>query len=105
VILFPRGVGGELSRFARLGEAAISLDTATPMAWAVEALPDVPCLQGNLDPELLVGPVDTMLENARGIVRATRGRAHIFNLGHGIVPTTPPENVAALVADLKSAAA
>jgi uroporphyrinogen decarboxylase len=105
VILFPRGVGGELSRFARLGQAAISLDTATPMAWAVEALPDVACLQGNLDPELLVGSVDTMLESARKIVRATRGRAHIFNLGHGILPTTPPQNVAALVADLKSAAA
>ena len=103
VLLFPRGVGEEhLKRYAGIGASALSLDSAVDMGWAARTLRDVPCLQGNLDPQLLLGPIAEMLEEARRIVAATAGRAHVFNLGHGIVPATPPETVAALVADLKS---
>jgi uroporphyrinogen decarboxylase len=56
-------------------------------------------LQGNLDPVVLLTDPDTVAREARAIVRAAGpAPGHVFNLGHGIVPATPPENVAALVA-------
>jgi uroporphyrinogen decarboxylase len=60
-------------------------------------------LQGNLDPLALVaGGAAQHSETAR-IMAALRGRPHIMNLGHGIVPQTPPEHVAALVAQVHAA--
>ena len=44
-----------------------------------------------------------MLDEAASILAATKGRPHIFNLGHGIVPHTPPEHVAALMEFLRAA--
>ena len=55
-------------------------------------------LQGNLDPLVLLTDPATVEREAAAIVRAAGpAPGHIFNLGHGIVPATPPENVAALV--------
>ena len=55
-------------------------------------------LQGNLDPLVLLTDAATVAREATRIVRAAgRAPGHIFNLGHGIVPATPPENVAVLV--------
>jgi uroporphyrinogen decarboxylase len=54
-------------------------------------------VQGNLDPLTVVAGGDAMRVEAEGILDAVRGRPCIFNLGHGIVPQTPPENVAALL--------
>ena len=45
-----------------------------------------------------------MLAEADAILDATRGRPHVFNLGHGVVPQTDPQAVSRLVADLQSAA-
>lgn len=54
-------------------------------------------IQGNLDPTLLLGPRDRMLAGARDVLDRAGGRpGHIFNLGHGILPMTPLENVQAL---------
>jgi uroporphyrinogen decarboxylase len=76
-----------MKSMCRHGVDAVSLDTAAPMRWAAENL--ACALQGNLDPIALdrrrrgAGPgVDEILE-------AMQGRAHIFNLGHGILPETP----------------
>jgi uroporphyrinogen decarboxylase len=56
-------------------------------------------LQGNLDPTVLLTDPDTVVREAEAIVRAAGpAPGHIFNLGHGIIPGTPPENVGALVA-------
>jgi uroporphyrinogen decarboxylase len=105
VILFPRGVGAGYPAFARLGAAGLALDTTVPVDWATRELGDPAlCLQGNLDPIALLGPIEAMLGEARRIVAAMKGRAHIFNLGHGVLPETPVEAVAALVADLKTSA-
>ena len=55
-------------------------------------------IQGNLDPAVLCGPVDLIEKEVKRILNSIEGRpGHIFNLGHGILPNTPVENVAALV--------
>jgi uroporphyrinogen decarboxylase len=106
-IAFPRGIGGGYLRYAAEVPAdAIGLDTSVPIGWAAEALRPGGrlCLQGNLDPMALLGPVPTLLAEARRIVAAAERRPLIFNLGHGVVPETPPQAVEALVKDLKSGA-
>jgi len=55
-----------------------------------------PC-RGNLDPAVLLGPVERIGRQAASVIRRGAGRGHIFNLGHGIYPDTPIENVEALV--------
>jgi uroporphyrinogen decarboxylase len=110
VIAFPRGIGGGYERYAQAVPAdGIGLDTTVPMAWAAArvrggAAGDRLCLQGNLDPMALLGPVPAMLAEARRIVAAAGDRPLVFNLGHGVTPETPPEAVAALAAHLKSGA-
>jgi uroporphyrinogen decarboxylase len=56
-------------------------------------------LQGNLDPQVLLAAPDIVEREAQAVLEAAGPNpGHIFNLGHGILPATPPENVAALVA-------
>lgn len=56
-------------------------------------------IQGNLDPTLLLGPRDRLLDRAADVLAQAGGRpGHIFNLGHGILPMTPVDNVQALAA-------
>jgi uroporphyrinogen decarboxylase len=96
VIGFPRGAGLLYERYAsETGVDAIGLDTTVPLSFARELHGRV-VLQGNLDPvALLVG--GSVLEHAvREIRSALGGRPLVFNLGHGVLPQTPPENVAAL---------
>jgi uroporphyrinogen decarboxylase len=62
-------------------------------------------VQGNLDPLLVVAGGAALDARVRQILEALRGRPFIFNLGHGIVPQTPVENVARLVARVRRAAA
>jgi uroporphyrinogen decarboxylase len=55
-------------------------------------------VQGNLDPTLLLGPRERLLARVDDVLaRAARRPGHIFNLGHGILPMTPVENVRAVV--------
>ena len=55
-------------------------------------------IQGNLDPVILFGPVDLIEKEVKRILERAEGRpGHIFNLGHGILPNTPVDHVAALV--------
>jgi uroporphyrinogen decarboxylase len=106
VIVFPRGAGaGYLDMARRAGSAGLGLDTTVPMGWAVSELaPHVRCLQGNLDPLALLGPEAALLDEAKAIVEAGAGTPLIFNLGHGVVPETPPERVGTLVSYLQSLA-
>ncbi len=104
VILFPRGAGAGYRDFARaVRPAGLGLDTTVPMGWAMaELAPHVRCLQGNLDPLALLGPEAGLIDEAGAIVAASAGRPLIFNLGHGVLPETPPERVGALVSYLQS---
>lgn len=103
LIGFPKGAG-EFSRvyFKETNLDAINIDYSVDLNWAVKELQPIGCVQGNLDPTLLVEGGNKLLEKVREIVTAFQNGPYVFNLGHGIVPETPPENVAALSAFLKS---
>lgn len=89
VIAFPRAVAGSLRGFVeRTGVQAISLDTAARLAEARAQLPDSVVTQGNLDPLVLISGGEALDRAVDDILAATRGRPHIFNLGHGILPQT-----------------
>ena len=102
IIAFPRGAATQLGKFEHMpGVAAIGLDTSIEPRAAIEALPGPVALQGNLDPLALVAG-DAALD--RGVDRVLEGfgtRAHIFNLGHGVLPETPVEHVERLVARVR----
>jgi uroporphyrinogen decarboxylase len=98
VIVFPRGSGEDYVGYAKIpGLAGLSLDDSVPLDWAAKALQPHVALQGNLSPALLVAGGEPMHEATTKILESLgRGRL-IFNLGHGIVPETPPEHVGELV--------
>ena len=79
------------------------MDTSMDPRWAAQAVPPTMALQGNLDPQALVAGGAALEAEARSILAAMRGRPYVFNLGHGIVPQTPPEHVTALMRILRSA--
>jgi uroporphyrinogen decarboxylase len=103
-ITFPRGAGALYPSFqAAVVADGLGLDTTVPLAWARHALPEV-CLQGNLDPVALLVGGRPMLAEAERIVATLAGSRFIFNLGHGVLPETDPDSVAALVDFIKSLA-
>ncbi|HVO14413.1 MAG TPA: uroporphyrinogen decarboxylase [Alphaproteobacteria bacterium] len=98
IIGFARGLGANYRAYARgTGVAAIGLDQSVAPSWAAESLPRDVALQGNLDPVYLLIGGARLKAAARRIVDVLRERAFIFNLGHGVVPETPPEHVGELV--------
>lgn len=98
VIGFPRGAAGMLGAFVvQTGVDAVGLDHATPPSFADAVVPDHIAVQGNLDPLRLVAGGRQMEERAHEILGAFANRAHIFNLGHGIVPETPIAHVEQLI--------
>ncbi|MYK57379.1 MAG: uroporphyrinogen decarboxylase [Rhodospirillaceae bacterium] len=104
VIGLPRGAGSLIGDYvAATGVTAISLDTGVPLAQARAIQKSVP-VQGNLDPLLLAAGGVALEKRIGEIVSSLAGGPHIFNLGHGIVPQTPPDHVAALVAAVRGAA-
>jgi uroporphyrinogen decarboxylase len=99
IIGFPRGAGALYHRyFNETGVTAVSLDTAFPVSEARGSLQPLGAVQGNLDPLLLVAGGAAMQTAVREVLEALADGPFIFNLGHGIVPETPPEHVAELVA-------
>jgi len=102
IVGFPRGAGSMLEAYAEsAGADAVSLDYDVTLA-AGRAIQKRLPVQGNLDPELLVKGGTAMTTRVGEICKAFAGGPHIFNLGHGIVPQTPPEHVAALVAAVRA---
>jgi uroporphyrinogen decarboxylase len=102
VIGFPRGAGAMLAEFAaETGVSAVGLDSSMPVGFAAAALPGGLPVQGNLDPLRLVAGGAQMETRARDIIAAFQNRPHVFNLGHGIVPETPIENVERLIEIVK----
>jgi uroporphyrinogen decarboxylase len=98
VIGFPRGAWAGYRDFAaEAGVLAVALDTAVDPAWAAATLQPRCCVQGNLDPLLLVVGGRALADAARRTVEAFAGGPHIFNLGHGITPDANPSNVEALL--------
>ena len=97
-IVFTKGGGQWLERIADTGCAAIGIDWTTDIGAARARVGARTSLQGNLDPLALLAPPEVVQKEAGFILDAAgTSPGFIFNLGHGIVPSTPPENVAALV--------
>jgi uroporphyrinogen decarboxylase len=97
VIAFPRACGGHLARFATAVPAqAIGLDTGVDAAFARVMAPGK-ALQGNLDPQLLVGGGAALDQAVADILADFAGAPHIFNLGHGITPQADIAHVERLI--------
>jgi len=93
-IHFGVGTTAILSALAEAGGDVIGVDWRLPLDEAWSALGNGHAIQGNLDPTLLLGPTDRLLAAADEVLRRAGGRpGHIFNLGHGVLPTTPLEHV------------
>ena len=103
IIGFPRLAGMLLGEYAAAtGVDAVGMDTAADPALVAAQIGANVALQGNLDPmALLAGGAALQVETDR-ILTAMRGRPFVFNLGHGIVPQTPPEHVAELLAIVRA---
>jgi len=98
IIGFPRGAGWLSERyFTATGVTALGLDTTVPLGEARDRLQRLGPVQGNLDPLLLVAGGQALAEATSAMLSALSGGPYIANLGHGIVPNTPPEHVAAFV--------
>jgi uroporphyrinogen decarboxylase len=98
MIGFPRMAGLAVESYAlETGVNGVGLDTAMDLPSVLPLLPNTVAAQGNLDPLVLVAGGDAMVAETQSILTAARGRPFIFNLGHGIVPATPPEHVANLI--------
>lgn len=105
VIAFPRAAGLLYDDYAQAtGADCIGLDSTVPLGWASEAIQRAlgRCVQGNLDPQMLVAGGEPMAAEVERILRAASRGPFVFNLGHGILKTTPPDHVAALVQQVQA---
>ncbi len=106
VLGFPRGAGALYPDYVRqTGVDGVSLDSGVDTAWAASELRGLCTVQGNLDPQVLVAGGEEMRTQARRILADLANGPFVFNLGHGIVPETPPEHVeelAKLIGDCRN---
>jgi uroporphyrinogen decarboxylase len=104
VIHFGTGTATLLEAMAEAGGDVMGVDWRIPLDQAWARVGDR-AIQGNLDPAVLLAPKEEIVRRVREVLRRAGGRpGHIFNLGHGIMPGTPVENVK-LVVDLVRGAA
>jgi uroporphyrinogen decarboxylase len=100
-ILFARGMTSALPQLAASGADALGLDWSVELERALALTGPLP-VQGNLDPAVLLGSRDELIRRTRAILRAgDAAPAHVFNLGHGILPETEPAAVETLVATVR----
>jgi uroporphyrinogen decarboxylase len=97
IIYFANDGGSLLADAATLGADALGVDWRTPLDEARARTGAGVTLQGNLDPCLLFGPIAEIERRATDVLVRAGGKRHVFNLGHGILPGTPPEHAIALV--------
>ncbi len=102
IVGFPKGAGPLYHDYAQeTGVTGISIDSSLSLQYARKYLQPYVTVQGNLDPLSLVTGGKAMLKEAERILSFMGDRRFIFNLGHGIVPETPPQHVAELVRFVK----
>ena len=94
VIVFTKGGALWLESIAETGCDAVGLDWTVSIGEARRQVGDKVALQGNLDPCVLLGSHDSIQSEVARILKENQGNpGFIFNLGHGILPQTPIENV------------
>ncbi|HXY40237.1 MAG TPA: uroporphyrinogen decarboxylase [Vicinamibacteria bacterium] len=101
-IHFGTGTAHLLALQREAGGTVIGIDWRTPLDEGWGLVGEDVAVQGNLDPALLFAPRERLLARVDDVLRRAGGRpGHVFNLGHGILPGTPPEAVRAVVEHLR----
>ncbi|MEV0847303.1 uroporphyrinogen decarboxylase [Streptomyces sp. NPDC049954] len=100
-IHFGAGTGELLHDLGAVGADVVGVDWRVPLDEAARRVGPGKALQGNLDPAVLFAGPEAVRAKTTEVLEAAAGlEGHIFNLGHGVLPTTPPEALTALVADV-----
>jgi len=95
-IHFGVGTANLLDLMGRAGADVVGVDWRTPLDRAIPLVGDR-AVQGNLDPTLVFAPTEVMTARAAQVIEAGRAaRGHVFNLGHGVIPSTDPDQLARL---------
>lgn len=104
LIGFAKGAATNLSAYAKIPELnAIGIDQHTPMEFAIAARAhEKQAVQGNLDPLLIAADKGGALRATEEILKKLKNTPSVFNLGHGFIPDTPIENVAAVAETVKA---
>jgi uroporphyrinogen decarboxylase len=98
IIVFCKNCGHSLEKIANTGADVVSLDWTIDIGKAREMVGSYVGLQGNLDPAILFSTPERIESAVKSILKKFgKGNGHVFNLGHGISPETPVENVKAIV--------
>lgn len=102
IIGFAKGAGAMTIDYAKkTGLDAIAFDASTPLKWAATQFSNSQVMQGNLDNVLLASDKNETIKQAKNIMNEWKDHPYIFNLGHGILPHTPIDNVHALCETLR----
>lgn len=101
-IHFGVGTTNLLGPMGQAGADVVGVDWRTPLEHAIPLVGDK-VVQGNLDPTLVFAPTDVMIARAAEIIEAGRAaKGHIFNLGHGVIPSTDPDQLKRLTEFVQS---
>ncbi len=101
-IVFCKNCGQSLEKIANAGADVVGLDWTTDIGKAREMVGSYVALQGNLDPAILFSTTERIESGVKAVLKKFgKGNGHIFNLGHGILPETPLENVKTFVGAVK----
>lgn len=91
-----------LDQMGEAGADVVGVDWRTPLSWAVPRVGER-AVQGNLDPTLVFAPTEVMTARAAEVIEAgRRAKGHIFNLGHGVIPSTDPDQLKRLTEFVQS---
>ena len=102
IIGFPKGIGDGLIEYVdQSGVSAVGIDHGVDPMWVNKNLPYNFPVQGNLDPLSLIQAKPEMFRDIDNILNAFSERPHIFNLGHGVTPLTPIENIRLMINYIK----
>ena len=101
-IHFGVGTSNLLSLMGEAGADVVGVDWRTPLANAIPQVGER-SVQGNLDPTLVFAPTEVMTSRAAEVIEAGKAaRGHIFNLGHGVIPSTDPDQLKRLTEFVQS---
>lgn len=101
-IHFGVGTANLLGLMSEAGADVVGVDWRTPLADGIDRV-NGKAVQGNLDPTLVFAPTDVLLERAREVLEAGRAApGHVFNLGHGVIPSTDPDQLLRLTEFVQS---
>ena len=96
-VVFGVGAGELVGSFAEAGADVVGVDWRVPLDVARSRVGPGVALQGNLDPTVCLAPWPVLADEARAVLALAGDSGHVFNLGHGVLPATDPDQLARLV--------